>query len=301
MKSEDANLLEVRNVTVEIPAGLGERRIGLRRVSMAIRAGEIFVLAGETGSGKSLLARLIPGAAGPQVKRLGGAILFERRDLLTMKPRDLRKVRRESIAMVMGDAIGQLNPDRSVRFWLRDCIGLARRPGEPASEKAWSDYFYSAGIVEPEHILPIPMGELSPLLVKRLLVMKAIMSGARLLICDEATTGLDRIAEAQFIELLSRIRDEFGLSILMTMGSLRGIERFADQVAVFYEGGILETGPTRVVLETPRFAYTREFRACDPRLTDLPRELPTISREAAREAEEAIHETASSLDEAVTG
>ena len=97
MESEDKTLLEVRNVTVERPAGLGERRIGLRRVSMTLRQGEILVLAGETGSGKSLLARLIVGAAGPQVKPLGGTILFEGRDLLRMRARDLQQVRRGSI------------------------------------------------------------------------------------------------------------------------------------------------------------------------------------------------------------
>ena len=300
MESEDTTLLEVKNVTVERPAGLGERRIGLRRVSMTLRSGEIVVLAGETGSGKSLLARLIVGAAGPQVKLIGGTILFEGEDLLRLKNRDLRQVRRGAISMVTGDAIGQLNPERSVRQWLRDCPRLARRSGEVASEKAWGDYFYSVGIIEPEPILPMPMGELTPMLVKRLLVMKAIISQSRLLICDEATTGLDRIAEAQFIELLSQVREEFGLSILMTLGSLRGVERFADQVVVFYEGGILESGPARSLLEAPRFNYTREFRACDPRLSDSPRELPTISRESAKEAEEAIHEASSSLDETIT-
>jgi ABC-type dipeptide/oligopeptide/nickel transport system ATPase component len=263
---------------------------------MTLRPGEIFVLAGETGSGKSLLARLIVGAAGPQVKPLGGAILFEGRDLLRMRARDLQQVRRSSISMVTGDSIAQVNPDGCVRQWLRDCLRLTRRPRELASEKAWSDYFHSVGIVEPEEILSKPMGELSSMLLKRLLVMKAIISRSRLLICDEATSGLDRIAEAQFIELLCQIRGEFGLSILMTLGSLRGVERFADQVAVFYEGGILEAGPARELLESPQFAYTREFRACEPRLSDLPRELPTISREAAREAEEAIHEASSSLD-----
>ena len=296
MESEDKTLLEVRNVTVERPAGLGERRIGLRRVSMTLRQGEILVLAGETGSGKSLLARLIVGAAGPQVKPLGGTILFEGRDLLRMRARDLQQVRRSSISMVTGDSIAQVNPDGCVRQWLKDCLRLTRRPRELASEKAWSDYFHSVGIVEPEQILSKPMGDLSSMLLKRLLVMKAIISRSRLLICDDATSGLDRIAEAQFIELLCQIREELGLSILMTLGSLRGVERFADQVAVFYEGGILEAGPARELLEAPQFAYTREFLACEPRLSDLPRELSTISREAAREAEEAIHEASSSLD-----
>ncbi len=88
---------------------------------------------------------------------------------------------------------------------------------------------------------------------------------------------------------------------LVSTGSLRGVERFANRVAVFFEGGILEEGTPVDLLTNPRFAYTREFRSCEPGLTDLPRDLPTISREAAREAEVHVHQTSSSLDGAFTG
>jgi ABC-type glutathione transport system ATPase component len=294
-------LLEVKSLSVERSAGLGERGIGLRRVSLSLASGEIMVLAGETGSGKSLLARLIPGAAGPQTKVLGGSILFEGRDLLKLKPRELREIRRSGIAMVTGDGAGQWNPDRTVRQWLRDCIRMAKRSGVPGGEKGWSDFFYSVGIIEPERVLPMLMGDLSLNLAKRLLVMRALLSRARLLVCDDATSDLDRIAEIQFIELLTRVREEHGIGILMTSGSLRGIDRYADRAAIFYEGGILEAGTPSQLLNRPRYAYTREFRSCDPGISDLPRELPTISRKAAREAEEAIHEASSSLEEGATG
>jgi len=301
METGDSPLLEVSDVTVERPAGLGDRRIGLRRVSLELHPGEILVLAGETGSGKSLLGRLIVGAAGPQVKLIAGSINFEGRDLLRLKQRELRVVRRGPIAMVPGDPDAQLNPDRTVRQWLRDFIRMAGRQSDLPGEKAWSDYFYRVGIIEPERILPQTAGDLSPMIVKRLLVMRAIMAGARLLICDEATAGLDRIGATQFLELLCQVREETDMGILLTTGSLRGVERYADRVAVFFEGAILESGPPASILDRPQFAYTREFRACEPRLGDLPRELPAISREAVREAEEAIHEAASSLAGGTTG
>lgn len=292
-------LLEVKNLSVERSAGLGERGIGLRRVSLSLESGEIIVLAGETGSGKSLLARLLLGAAGPQAKVLGGSIFFEGRDLLKIKPREFREVRRSGISMITGDGVGQWNPDRTVRQWLRDCVRMARRSGVRGGEKEWSDLFYSVGIVEPERILPMLMGDVSLLLSKRILLMRALLTRARLLVCDEATSDLDRIGEIQFLELLTRVREEHGLGILMTCGSLRGIDRYADRAAIFYEGGILEAGTAVDLLRRPRYAYTQEFRGCDPGISDLPRELPTISREAAREAETAIHEASSSLEDSV--
>jgi ABC-type glutathione transport system ATPase component len=301
METGDSPLLEVKDVTVERPAVLGEQRIGLRRVSLDLHPGEIVVLAGETGSGKSLLARLIVGVAGPQVKRLAGAIHFEGRDLLLLKSRDLRELRRGPVAIVPGDPAAQLNPDRTVRQWLRDSIRMARRQPAMPAEKAWSEYFYRVGIIEPERILPQTPGDLSPLVVRRLLVMRAIMAGARLLICDGVTAGLDRISANQYLELLCQVRDETGMGMLLTTGSLRGVERYADSVAVFFEGAILESGPPASILDRPQFAYTREFRACDPRLSDLARDLPTISRGAVSEAEEAIHAAASSLAGETTG
>jgi len=301
METPATALLEVRGLTVERPGTLDDRDIGLRNVSIEVNAGEIFVFAGEKGCGKSLLAQFIAGAAGPRMRVLSGSICFEGREILGLNPRELRQLRTGGVTLISGDDNGQFNPDRTVRQWLQDCARMSGVKSGRGDGKTGSEYFYTVGIIEPERILPVPMGELPTMVVKRLQVMKAVIAGSRLLVCDGATRGLDRIAEAQLIELLSQVRDEFGMSILITAGSLRGVERYADRVAVFFEGGILESGSTREILENPRYAYTAEFRACEPRLTDYPRELPTISREAAREAEDAIHQSVSSLDEAETG
>jgi len=120
MEVTDRSLIEIKDLTVECFAGSGDARIGLRCVSLAICQGEFNVFAGETGSGISLLARLIAGAAGPQVRFLGGTIHFEGRDLLRMKARDLTALRRGPIGVISGDPAGLLNPDRTVRQWLRD-------------------------------------------------------------------------------------------------------------------------------------------------------------------------------------
>ena len=120
--------------------------------------------------------------------------------------------------------------------------------------------------------------------------MKALISGAKLLVCDGATSDLDRIAEAQFFDLIASLRDDFGISVILAMNGLRGIKGAADRVAIFYEGGILECGSSSQVLDRPQYLYSKEFRACTPRITHLPGELPMISREAIREAESIVHQ-----------
>ncbi len=298
---EKSPLLDIKDLTVERPAGLGEQRLGLRRVSLTLSPGEIFVLTGESGSGKSLLLRLVAGAAGPRVKRLGGGLFLEGRDLLGLTTRQWRDLRRGPVAVISADPAAQFPPDRTVRQWLRDAIRMGGREAGARGEKEWSDYFYRVGLMEPEQILPRSPDDLSPLTVKRLLVMRAMMVGARLLLCDEAAAGLDDIDAARFLELLRRICEESGMGVLLGTGSPRGVERYADQVAILYDGAILESGPADRLLREPRFAYTREFRACVSRPGDPLRELPVIGREAVREAERAIHERFSSAAGGATG
>ena len=296
MEEPSKALLEIDNLTVEHSHGMGERGIGLRGVSFEIHEGEILVLAGESGSGRSLLGMQLVGLSGPGVKVLEGEIRFDGVNLLKARSRERRRLRRSEMAIIRRATHEQFNPDRTVRKWLREVVKMAGRSRELSDEKTWSDYFYRVGIVEPERILPLRMGELPSLTVQRLMLLRALLGKARLLICDDATADLDRIAEAQFIDLLSQIRSEENLAVLMTVGRLVGVDQFADRVGILYDGGLLEIGLVQEIFESPSFAYTREFLVCLPRITHTPKILPTISREAAREAEEAIHRQASPID-----
>ncbi|NRB75613.1 MAG: hypothetical protein HRU46_14720, partial [Verrucomicrobiales bacterium] len=156
-------------------------------------------------------------------------------------------------------------------------------------ESEWSDPFYRVGIVEPERVLLRRISELSHLMIRKLGLMRALLTQSQLLICDHALGSLDRVAAYQFVELLHQLGEESEMAVLMMSGSLRSVERFADRVAVFYEGGILEAGTTNDIIRAPKHLYTKEFLKCVPDLSTYPEELPAISREAIREAENSIH------------
>ncbi len=296
MSTNDGPLLELKDLTVETPGVLGERQIGLRRVSLSVGRAEIVVLAGEAGSGKSLVARLAAGIADPRAKVLSGSIEFEGESLLVAKRRRLLELRRGPVTVIASAASAPPDPGRTVRQWLRETRRLAGR-----NPREWGDCFFNAGLLEPERLLPRPLAELPPLTRKRLAVVRAMLLGSRLLISEDAEAELDGPAVAAYRELLGRVRDEFGTGILATTGSLRGVEHYADRVAVFFEGGLLESGAPAELLGAPRYAYTREFRACDPGLSDRAADLPVIRREAVREAEAAVHQAATSLSEPFTG
>jgi ABC-type dipeptide/oligopeptide/nickel transport system ATPase component len=243
MEENNQAILTVENVTVERPRELGERDLGLRNVSLSVYEKEVLVCAGESGSGKSLLTHLISGAISPSDKVISGSIVFESEDILRMNRRKSLHLRRNRVGVLVKEAHSQLNPNQRVRQWLRESSRLSRSKSDMPEENDWSDYFYAVGIVEPERILEMLSVDLSSLMLKRLIVMKALMSGASLLVCDEATSGLDRIAEAQFFALIASLRDDHGLSVVLAMNGLRGIKGVADRVAIFYEGGIIECGP----------------------------------------------------------
>lgn len=296
MSTNEAPLFEAKDLTIEIPAALGERHIGLRRVTLSVAPREIVVLAGESGSGKSLLARVAAGIADPRMKVLSGSIAYDGIPLARKGQRRLLEMRRGPVTVIAPLASAPPDPDRTVRRWLRDCRWLAGKNG-----RQWGDCFFSAGLHEPEQLLPRRLGELPSLVLKRLAVVRALILGSRLLIVEDAGADLDPPGEASFHELLVRLRDEFGIAALVSTGSLRGMERLADRLVIFFEGGILEQGSPLDLLTSPRFAYTRELRACEARLADLPRDLPVISREAAREAEAHVHEVSSSLETPFAG
>lgn len=300
MDTNEQPLLEVKDLTVEIPGVLGERQIGLRRVSLALMPGEILALAGEAGSGKSLLARLASGIADPRVKVLAGSLRVCGEEFPGGRRNRFSALRRGPVTVVANAAAAPPDPGRTVRQWLREVRRLARGKG---AARDWGDVFFNAGLLEPETLLPRSLVELSALERARLAVVRAILLDSRLLISEEVAADLDPLAEDAWHELLRRVRDEFGIAMLVTAGSLRGVERFADRVAVFFEGGLLESGAPAAILTSPRFAYTREFRACAPRLALTPHDLPTISRSAVREAEDFVHRSATSLQdpEAITG
>ncbi len=281
MDPQSPALVSVADLTVEISSPLRERRVGLRRVSLALAAGEIVTLAGETGSGNSLLAQIVGGHVDRRARRLSGSLSYEgkratlRRGRLTPPPRG-------HVATVGNGTDYPLPPDWTVGDWLGS---LSRR----SRTADWRDAFHAAGFVESDELLEVSFGDLDPLSQARLGVARALLTGARLLVSEEVERELDPVGAATWRELLQRVRSEFGLAILHSALSLRGIEAFADRVLVFFEGSLLEGGDAAALALAPRYRYTREFLACEPRLFPPLAERPAgISREAVREAEEAV-------------
>lgn len=278
----EPEFLTVENLTLEVPGLPSERRIGLRRVDLSLRAGEIVALAGESGSGASMLLQLIAGIADPRVKVLSGGIRFEDHALPARRRAGIA-LRRGPITICRSLNLTPPDPERRVGDWLRDLRRIRRAPAT-----AWSSAFLEVGLLEPEALLKTRIVDLPPLDQHRLGLARSLILGSRLLLCDEVDRDLDPLSSRLFGEILRRIRDSRGLGILVAGGSMRTLGRFADRLGVFFEGALLEIGEAADVISAPRHRYSAEFRDCEVSLSGTLPDFPPVSRRAIREAEEAI-------------
>jgi len=282
-------IIEFLNLTAECEREGVERAIGLRQVDLELGREEWLVLAGEYGSGPSLLARLAAGMLDPSVSLRSGELLHEGSDLLTASRRMRSELRRRSITFLSAGLDQEIEPDRTVAQWLVDAAFLLGRQRELRDPQARLELLAEVGIFEAETVLSHPMGSITNLMRRRLSLIPLILGPTRLLICEHVTAPLDRFGEWQFIALLRHLRSKYRFAILMAMERLSEVVVWADRVVVFYEGGVLEAGPASEIISQPRFEYTRSLMACQPRLENGRTTLPVPSREAIREAEEAVH------------
>lgn len=281
----DSNLIEIEEFTVESLRGIEDRSLRLRRVSLSIQAGEIWAFGGEAGSGKSLLCEYIAGVVRGKMKVTAGEVRIDGKT----SPGKRFLQRSPLVSFIGREPESAFNPHHTVERSLREFSRLIGRSGRRGKDLDWNEEFYAVGIVEPERVLPRLISDLPMMLLQRLALMRALMAQSSVIVCDEATSNLDRVAEGQFVDLISQIREERGVTFVLSMGSLRNAERFADHIAIFFEGGVLEAGPAVTLVARPNFAYTKEFLATSPKLSHAAHELPVIGREAIFEAEEKVH------------
>ncbi|OBC00848.1 peptide ABC transporter ATP-binding protein [Mycobacterium sp. 852013-50091_SCH5140682] len=218
----------------------------LRGVSLAIAPGEIVGLVGESGSGKSVLGFTMLGLL-PTAK-VDGTVRVAGSDMITGDGKTLRKVRRLDLGAVFQDPMTSLNPT----------MRIGRQVAEAAGSDGEAQRLLTAvGIPDPGRRMRCFPHELSGGLRQRVMIAMAIAGDPELIIADEPTTALDVTVQAQVLQLLQKLRDEIGCSIVFITHDLGVAAQIADRIAVLYAGRIAEIGPTAEVLQAPAHPYTR--------------------------------------------
>ncbi len=247
-------------------------------VSYSIARGKTLGVVGESGCGKSVTALSILGLVpSPPGRTVSGRILFEGRDLTQMSTREMRAIRGNRIGMIFQEPMTSLNPVYTVGNQIIEAVQLhMRKPHHEARELA-IHMLDRVGIPSPRQRVDEYPHQLSGGMKQRVMIAMALVCNPSLLIADEPTTALDVTIQAQILDLLNELQDEFGMSILMITHDLGVVAEVSDHVVVMYAGNVVEYADVTTLFVEPRHPYTLGLFRSLPDL-DAPRgeRLPTI-------------------------
>jgi oligopeptide/dipeptide ABC transporter ATP-binding protein len=269
-------MLGIRNLKTYFRTPQGVAR-AVDGIDLHINSGEVVGVVGESGCGKSVIAlsilRLLPC---PPAFYAGGEILFKGKDLLKVTSDEIRRIRGDKISMIFQEPMSALNPVYTVGNQLMEIFRTHRNLGRAEAFKSAIAMLAKVGVPAPERRVKEYPYQLSGGMRQRVMIAMALACRPALLIADEPTTALDVSIQAQILELMIELKEEFGMAILLITHDLGVIAEVTQRVAVMYTGRVMEEASTLELFEEPLHPYTRGLMASIPR-ADVSFEEGTLS------------------------
>lgn len=278
-------LLQVQDLHVSF----GQQRQVIAGIDFQLYPGECLALVGESGSGKSVTARTLAGLTGAGARVEASRLQFAGTDLRRLGEREWLKLRGSSIGFVMQDALGSLDPLRSIGREIDEPLRLHTALDRAQRDARVIELLRAVGVPEPEVRAQQFPRQLSGGLRQRALIASAIACNPRLLIADEPTTALDATVQAQVLALLESLRSA-DTAMLIVSHDLAVVSRLAQRVAVMYKGVIVEQGSVEQVLRDPRHAYTQALLRAGSAVHFRPSRAPARLRAVRPESEPLVLE-----------
>jgi peptide/nickel transport system ATP-binding protein/oligopeptide transport system ATP-binding protein len=257
-------LLEVRNLTTAFKTQRGEIT-AVEEISFDLDQGEILGIVGESGSGKSVTALTIMGLLPrPPARIAGGSIRFNGVELTTLSDRRMQGIRGPGIAMVFQEPMTSLNPVFTIGEQLTETIRAHERLPNKALFARAIEMLEKVGIPSASTRMKDYPHQLSGGQRQRVMLAIALVCRPRLLIADEPTTALDVTIQAQILDLILDLRDEFGMAVMIITHNMGVVAETADRVMVMYAGRVAEEAPVNALFDRPLHPYTRGLLECVP-------------------------------------
>jgi peptide/nickel transport system ATP-binding protein/oligopeptide transport system ATP-binding protein len=261
-------LLDVQGLTTAFMTGRGEIT-AIEEVSFSLKEGEILGIVGESGSGKSVTALTIMGLLPqPPARIAAGKVMFQGQDLTKLSAREMQRIRGPGIAMIFQEPMTSLNPVFSIGDQIMETIRAHENLPAAALRKRAIDMLDKVGIPSAARRLDDYPHQMSGGQRQRVMIAIALACNPKLLIADEPTTALDVTIQAQILDLLMDLRDEFRMAIMIITHNMGVIAETADRVLVMYAGRVIEEAPVARVFDHPVHPYTRGLLECVPSITE---------------------------------
>ena len=260
-----SNLLSVRDLRVEFTTERGPL-VASRGVSFDLESGQSLGIVGESGSGKTVLSRATMGLLRGKNVKITGSVVFDGKELTTMSVAERRSLWGTDIAMVFQDPMTALNPVRRVGVQMRE--SLVKRLGMSKDEaNARSiELLKMVRMPDPDSVLRKFPHELSGGMRQRVMIAMAISCKPKLLFADEPTTALDVTVQAQVLEILSELRKELNMAMVLITHDLGVVASHTDKIAVMYAGEMVELAETNDLFARTKMPYTAALMNSIPRL-----------------------------------
>ena len=262
-------LLEVNDLNVKFATEDGIVQ-AVDGISFDLERGKVLGIVGESGSGKSVTAMTLMGLTRGINARFGGEVLYKGRDLLHVSDRDMQKYRGNELGMIFQDPMTSLNPVYRIGEQIAEAIRAHENVGKRAARARTVELLRQVGIPNPESRVDDFPHQFSGGMRQRAMIAMALSCNPSVLIADEPTTALDVTIQAQIVELIGRLKDDFNSAVIFITHDLGVIADIADEIIVMYAGRVVERGTKRDLFYDPQMPYTWGLLGSIPRL-DRPR------------------------------
>jgi oligopeptide transport system ATP-binding protein len=248
-------ILEIKNLNVIFDTLHGAKIHAINDVSLSVNSKETLAIVGESGSGKTQLSLSIMGLLAKNANT-SGEIIFEDKNLLSLKENELNKIRGTKISMIFQDPMTSLNPYLSVATQMVEVLTYKQNMGKKEAYKKSIEMLDLLSIPQANIRINQYPHQFSGGMRQRIMIAMALLSNPKLIIADEPTTALDVTIQAQILDILDNLKKQFNLSIIFVTHDLAVVSDIADKIAVCYGGQIVEYGSRDDIFNNPKHPYT---------------------------------------------
>lgn len=269
------HVLHIEGLEMAITSAGRETRI-LRGIDLAVKAGEVHALVGESGGGKSMVTRCATGLMPRGSAITAGRIVLGGQDVTHAAEGQWRKLRGKVVSMVLQDPMTALNPMRTIAAQVGDVLRIHRGHRGDVLHREVEQLLDKVHIRDPKRVMALYPHELSGGMRQRVVIAMAWACQPKLIICDEPTTALDVTVQKEVLKLIRELAKE-GQGVLFVTHDLGVVAKVANEMSVIHTGRILESGAVADVYRRPQHAYTRALLGATPRFDRPGHQLQPVS------------------------